>query len=34
MYKYLYILNDIENMIKNGEIREGKKLLFIWLFVM
>ena len=26
MYKYLNILNDIENMIQNGEIREGKKL--------
>lgn len=26
MYKYLHILNDIENMIQNGEIREGKKL--------
>ncbi|PEX47118.1 PLP-dependent aminotransferase family protein [Bacillus cereus] len=26
MYKYLHILNDIENMIQNGEINEGKKL--------
>ncbi|PEY60943.1 PLP-dependent aminotransferase family protein [Bacillus cereus] len=26
MYKYLHILNDIENMIQNGGINEGKKL--------
>ncbi|MFE7376568.1 PLP-dependent aminotransferase family protein [Bacillus cereus] len=26
MYKYLHVLNDIENMIQNGEIKEGKKL--------
>lgn len=26
MYKYLHILSDIENMIQNGEIKEGKKL--------
>jgi len=26
MYKYLHILNDIENMIQYGVIKEGKKL--------
>ncbi|MDA1966152.1 PLP-dependent aminotransferase family protein [Bacillus cereus] len=26
MYKYLHILNDIENKIQNGDIKEGKKL--------
>ncbi|WP_242214688.1 PLP-dependent aminotransferase family protein [Bacillus cereus group sp. BfR-BA-01383] len=26
MYKYLHVLNNIENMIQNGEIKEGKKL--------
>ncbi|MCC2380478.1 PLP-dependent aminotransferase family protein [Bacillus wiedmannii] len=26
MYKYLHVLNDIENMIQHGEIKEGKKL--------
>ena len=24
MYKYLHILSDIENMIQNGEIKEGR----------
>lgn len=26
MYKYLHVLNDLESMIQNGEIKEGKKL--------
>lgn len=26
MYKYLHVLNDLENMIQNGEVKEGKKL--------
>ncbi|MGX5622670.1 aminotransferase-like domain-containing protein [Bacillus cereus] len=26
MYKYLHVLNDIENMIQHGVIKEGKKL--------
>ncbi|GAB6430741.1 PLP-dependent aminotransferase family protein [Bacillus luti] len=26
MYKYLHVLNDLKNMIQNGEIKEGKKL--------
>ncbi|WHY31565.1 PLP-dependent aminotransferase family protein [Bacillus wiedmannii] len=26
MYKYLHVLNDLENMIQYGEIKEGKKL--------
>ncbi|MGE1126125.1 PLP-dependent aminotransferase family protein [Bacillus wiedmannii] len=26
MYKYLHVLNDIENMIQHGEVKEGKKL--------
>jgi len=33
MYKYLHILNDLENMIQNGEIKEGKKLPSIRLLV-
>ena len=26
MYKYIHVLNDLENMIEHGEIKEGKKL--------
>ncbi|MED1510706.1 PLP-dependent aminotransferase family protein [Bacillus proteolyticus] len=26
MYKYLHVLNDLESMIQNGKIKEGKKL--------
>lgn len=26
MYKYLHVFNDLESMIQNGEIKEGKKL--------
>ncbi|EEK73240.1 hypothetical protein bcere0007_25540 [Bacillus mycoides] len=26
MYKYLHVLTDLESMIQNGEIKEGKKL--------
>ncbi|PEY40335.1 GntR family transcriptional regulator [Bacillus cereus] len=26
MYKYLHVLNDLESMIRKGEIKEGKKL--------
>lgn len=26
MYKYLHVLNDLENMIQNGEVKEGGKL--------
>lgn len=33
MYKYLHVLNDLENMIQHGEIKEGKKLPSIRLLV-
>lgn len=24
MYKYLHVLNDLESMIQNGEVKEGE----------